>query len=281
MSEKQASFVRHNTFFKIFFKSHSDLIYSFSNLNFTNLSNGYSKLLVYYSSYSYYLKDDEYDTFVKDTLLEKFNDIVSNQKYNDLIEKINKVGLSGLSVREIKNINQLYNSILNDMLEILVMFNNYFSPSDLLPKLTDNASENERNIAYVIYDAFYDSLFNLHNKITELLLNYNLIDFNEILKMIKVFFYGYSYYLQKDTIKTIKDEIKSVEEYCEKEEFIETYYNVLLGRYNNTILNNAQTYTRELFNRYLNIFDLINGDLPKTNLMPRKKEKILVDNTLI
>ena len=143
------------------------------------------------------------------------------------------------------------------------------------------SQEYDLNLFYVVYDTFYESLFNLHAKIHRKLLDFNIIEFTEMFKVLMVFFYGYSYYLKNDTIKIIKDKFNILYSYYNDRKFLEIYFNLVQGRISKEGMNVINEYKEKMFDSCIDIYELINSDLPKSNLFPKRTEKITTDMTLI
>lgn len=281
MGNKEVAIARHTMFYKIFFTKHKEFLEEMIDIKYVSLLKGYEKLRVYYSSYAYYLKEDDIDTYLREMLSNKVDSLENNKEYQTLKKKVlnNNMGKLGLDYKELIEHNKQYIGILREILQVFEIFGNRFAPSDIFPKLTENIRDYDRSIVYVIYDNFYESLFNVHGKVHDKLMKFNILDFEEAIKLLMVFFYGYAYYIQNDTKKEIVDGLDELFEYYNNEDFLMAYYNLLQGYVDN--MGKVQEYTKELFNKCLNIFELINSDLPKSNLFPKKAEKIIIDTTLI
>lgn len=281
MRDKQVSIARHGFFFKMFFTKHKEFLEELIKISYNSLNSGYLKLNVFYGSYSYYLKEDEKDRYLKDLIKEKRDCFKTDMEYKEISNKLIGGGVGSLTYEELCELNLMYHNYLKDILEIFEIFCYRFAPSDLFPKMTENIKEHDRDIVFIVYDTFYESLFSIHAKVHEKLMDFNIVEFQEMFKVLMVFFYGYSYYLQKDTIKKIKDEFNELFDYYNDKEFLNAYFNLLQGNLNQDGLKLINEYKEKMFERCIDIYEKINGDLPKSNLFPKKHERIVVDTTLI
>lgn len=281
MSFQQVTIARHAFFYKTFFNKHKEFLEELTKITHTTLNDGYKKLNVFYGSYSYYLKEDDKDRYLKELIKENKSNYSNDSEYEAIITKVKIGGLGSLTYNEIYKLNLDYNNYLKSILEIFEIFCYRFAPSDIFPKITSNATEYDMNLIYVVYDTFYESLFNLHAKIHTQLLDFNILEFQEIFKVLMVFFYGYSYYLQKDTIKEIKDKFNVLFEYYNNTEFLQVYYNLIQGKLSEDGLKLLQDYKEKMFENCIDIYEMINGDLPKSNLFPKRTERVTIDMTLI
>jgi len=281
MGEKQVSIARHGFFFKMFFIKHKEFLVSLTEISYNSLNSGYLKLNVFYGSYSYYLKEDSKDSYLKDLIREKRDCFKKDNEYSAISNKVILSGIGSLSYGELCNLNLMYHNYMKDILEIFEIFCYRFAPSDLFPKMTENIKEHDRDIVYIVYDTFYESLFNIHARVHEKLMNFNIVEFQEMFKVLMVFFYGYSYYVEKDTIKEIKDDFNKLFAYYNNQEFLKVYFNLLQGNLNQEGLDLVNKYKENMFERCIDIYEKINGDLPKSNLFPKKYERVVIDTTLI
>ena len=113
------------------------------------------------------------------------------------------------------------------------------------------------------------------------LLDFNIVEFTEMFKFLMVFFYGYSYYLKKSTIKILKDKFNELYDYYNNKEFLQVYFNLVQGRVNEQGIKLLNEYKEKMFDDCMDIYELINSDLPKSNLFPKRAEKVTTDMTLI
>jgi len=281
MENKQVSIARHSYFYKVFFTKHSEVMSEFLNLRFTDLLKGYKTLIVFYGAYSYYLKDDDHDNHIKLRVLEEIKILRNHERYNYLEKKINYNGIVSFTFDELCEYNDLFHERLKDILEIFEIYCYNFAPSDMLPSLTKAHQEYERTLGFVIYDVFYECLYNIHAQIFSKMSDFQIEEFRDIIQMMMVFFYGYSYYIQMHTIKEIKNKFDKIFSLYNNEEFLRLFFAYIQGNINNNSLNKLQEYKDNLFYDCIDIFEMINQDLPKSNLMPKKAEKITIDDTLI
>lgn len=281
MSYQQVTIARHAFFYKVFFNKHKEFLEELTKVSYTTLNDGYNKLNVFYGSYSYYLKEDDKDTYLKDLMKEKREELKVDSSFIEIVAKTKVGGLGTLTYDELIDLNLGYHKHIKSILEIFEVFCFRFAPSDIFPKITSNATEYDMNLIFVVYDTFYESLFNLHAKIHTTLLDFNILDFKEIFKVLMVFFYGYSYYLQKDTIQDLKIKFGGLYEYYNNKEFLEGYYNAIQGNISEDSIKILNRYKEEMFELCMNIYELINADLPKSNLFPKRAEKVTTDLTLI
>jgi len=281
MSGKQVTIARHTFFYKTFFVKHKEFLEELTKITYTTLNDGYNKLNVFYGSYSYYLKEHDKDNHLKDMIKENRIKYREDSEYEQIRLKLKVGGLGVLDYDELYKLNLDFHNYLKSILEIFEIFCYRFAPSDIFPKITSSAAEYDLNLLFVVYDSFYESLFNLHAKIHTKLLKFNVLEFPEMFKLLMVFFYGYSYYLQKDTIKVIKDKLNELYEYYNNKEFQEVYFNLVQGSVSQDGLKVLQQTKDKMFESCMDVFELINGDLPKSNLFPKRTEKVLTDMTLI
>jgi thiol-disulfide isomerase/thioredoxin len=275
MGEKIVSIARHSIFFKKFFQTHKSILENLTNLSFNSLELGYKNLLVFYGSYSYWIREDEDDT-IKEDLLYNLNKLSSDKDYSLLCKKLSG-GIGNFKYDELKQFNKMY---LDNIIILFKTFETYckrFAPNDMLPSLTENVSEYNRKIKYVEYDIFFDNFYSLQEVIHNRLLNFTILDFRELFTITTGFFYGYSYYLQPNTQKLIKDKFEELFEIYNNEDFLRPYFNVIQNKVSKSNAFKLIEYKEVLFSSCLEIFELINADLPKTNIMPKKNEKVLID----
>lgn len=277
----QVTIARHAFFYKVFFNKHKDFLEELSKISAIQLNEGYKKLNVFYGSYSYYLKEDDHDTYLKDMMREQRQDLKTDIGFNEILNKIKVGGLTALSYDELIKFNLLQHKYFKQILEIFEIFCFRFAPSDIFPKITAQSQEYDLNLFYVVYDTFYESLFNLHAKIHVTLLDFNIVEFTEMFKFLMVFFYGYSYYLKKSTIKILKDKFNELYDYYNNKEFLQVYFNLVQGRVNEQGIKLLNEYKEKMFDDCMDIYELINSDLPKSNLFPKRAEKVTTDMTLI
>lgn len=277
----RVTIARHMFFYKTFFNKHKEFLEELCKISHTSLKDGYNKLNVFYGSYSYYLKEHDKDNHLKELMKESKEKCLTDKEYATIVNKVKVGGLGTLTYDELKLLNQDFNKYLKEILEIFEIFCYRFAPSDIFPKITSNSSEYDLNLLYVIYDTFYESLFNLHAKIHTTMLDFNILEFVNMFQQLQVFFYGYSYYLKKDTIKELKDMFNDLYKYYNNEEFLRVYYNLIQGNVSEDGLALLNKYKDNMFESCIDIFEKINGDLPKSNLFPIRAEKVMVDMTLI
>lgn len=278
---KQVSIARHGIFYEIFFIKHSQLLEALLDLSYDNLSSGYSKIGVFYSSYSYWIKEDDKDTYFIELLNESKLNLENNDKLNSLLRKLENRNLSSLTLDQLKDFNKTYFDELKELLHVLQVMTERLAPNDMLPNLTEVHQEYDRKMAFVIYDAFYKGLYAVHGKITDKLMRFNIIEFSEIFKMMMIFFYGYSFYIQSHTKEQIRIEIKKLFEIYNSQEFLKLFYKIINLKSTSKDDKEIKNFKENLFQGLLKIFELMNADLPKSNIMPKKAEKILFDDTLI
>lgn len=277
----QVTIARHAFFYKTFFNKHKEFLEELSEIGATTLNEGYRKLNVFYGSYSYYLKEDDTDDYLKLMMRDKREELNNDIEFNKIITKIKVGGLGVLTYDELVKVNLEYHNYLKEILEIFEIFINRFAPSDIFPKITAKSEEYDLNLFYVVYDTFYESLFNLHARIHTRLLDFNIVEFTEMFKVLMVFYYGYSYYIKKDTQKVIKDKFNELYEYYNNKDFLIIYYNLIQGNVNAEGVELLNEYKVNMFDKCMDIYELINGDLPKSNLFPKRAEKVVIDMTLI
>lgn len=276
MGEKIISIARHSIFFKKFFQTHKSILEKLITLNFNTLGDGYNNLLVFYSSYSYWIKDDEDDNSLKDDINYNRDSLLSSAKYIKLI-KYSAKGLNTFKYEDLKDLNKLYLENIIVLFKTFETFCKRLAPNDMLPSLTESVTEHDRTIAYVEYDIFFDNFYNIQEEIHKKLLDFTILDFKELFTLTMGFFYGYSYYLQANTQKEIKDKFTELFDIYNDDEFSKLYYNTLQGNISSKGLIKLKDYRKILFEGCLEVFEKINADLPKTNIMPKKQEKVLVD----
>lgn len=278
---KQVSIARHGVFYKIFFVKHAELLESFLDLSYDNIKKGYENLMVFYSSYAYWIKEDEKDDYIKKGISINVNAIENDEEYNYILKKLSIKGLSSLTYEQLEYLNRKYLFYFEELLKVVEEVTLRLAPSDMLPNLTSMHQEYDRQIAFVIYDAFYESLYRIHSRIIDKLMNFNILEFIDVYRNMLVFFYGYSYYVQKATKQQIKNEFSNVFNIYNNKDFLKPFFKLLQLNTTKKDTSNLKEFRDDFFNKLIYIFELVNQDLPKTNLMPRKQEKILIDDTLI
>lgn len=277
----QVTIARHAFFYKVFFNKHREFLEELSNISATQLNEGYKKLNVFYGSYSYYLKEDDTDTYLKELMKEQRESLNNDIEFNTIAKKLKVGGLGALTYEELVQLNLTQHNYFKQILEVFEIFCFRFAPSDIFPKITAQSQDYDLNLFYVVYDTFYESLFNLHAKIHTRLLDFNIVEFTEMFKVLMVFFYGYSYYLKKDTIKVLKDKFSELYTYYNNKDFLEVYYNLIQGRVSADGIDLLNEYKEKMFDDCMDIYELINSDLPKSNLFPKRAERVTTDMTLI
>ncbi|MFW6129944.1 MAG: hypothetical protein ACOC56_02095 [Atribacterota bacterium] len=278
---KQVSIARHGYFYQVFFIKHGELIQSFLDISFQNIIEGYKKLNVFYASYSYWIKEDDQDDYVINYLNEKKKNFLNNEKYNKLIKKYEKNGLKSFTYQEFKEFNDTFNKELINLLNVLELFNTRLAPNDMMPNLTEMHKEYDRQLAFVIYDSFYEKLYNIHAKIIDQLMSFSIIETIESYKYLLAYYHGYNYYLSREKKKEIKNEFEELFNHYNSKEFLSPFFRFINLKSNDKDYNTLQEYKELFFNRFIRIFEKINAELPKSNIMPKKQDKILVDDTLI
>lgn len=282
MSEnKQVSIARHSVFYKIFFVKHSELLESFLELNYENIKKGYENLLVFYGSYAYWIKEDDKDNYIKDMMKNNLSVVEGDVEYNHISKKLSSKGINSLTYDQLEYLNNQYLSYFEDLLKVLEIITLRLAPSDMLPNLTSMHQEYDRQLAFVIYDAFYESLYRIHSRIIDKLMNFNILEFIAVYRNMLVFFYGYSYYVQKHTKTQIRNELNSLFEIYNNKNFLKPFFKLLQLETNKKDTHSLKDYREKLFNSLIYIFELVNQDLPKTNIFPKKQDKVLIDDTLI
>lgn len=277
----RVTIARHLFFYKTFFNKHKEFLEELSKISHTTLKDGHNKLNVFYGSYSYYLKEYDKDNYLKELMKESKQKYLKDDEYRSILDKLTRSGLGSLSYDELCKLNKDFHNYLKEILEIFEIFCYRFAPSDIFPKITSSSDEYDLNLLYVIYDTFYESLFNLHAKIHTKLLDFNILEFSSMFQQLMVFFYGYSYYLKKDTIKELKDKFNELYEYYNDEKFLRLYFNAIQGHITEEGVGQLGEYKDNMFDSCIDIYEMINGDLPKSNLFPIRAEKVMVDMTLI
>ena len=205
----------------------------------------------------------------------------NNKEFNTIVYKLKVGGLKALTYDELVKLNLEQHTYFKQILEIFETFCFRFAPSDIFPKITAQSQDYDLNLFYVVYDTFYESLFNLHAKIHTRLLEFNIVEFTDMFRILMTFFYGYSYYLKKDTIKVLKDKFNELYVYYNDREFLEVYYNLVQGRVSEDGIVLLNEYKEKMFDSCMDIYELINSDLPKSNLFPKRAERVTTDMTLI
>lgn len=278
MAEKQVSIAIHSRFFKVFFYKHKELIESFIEVKFTNLEVGFRNLLVFYSSYAYYLSDEQE---LKKQILDSKLNFKNNQDYNLLFKKIKLKGVESLSFDELVKFYDEFFAILQGQLQLFESCCHTIAPSDIMPSVTDVPSDHEKNVVYATYDIFYECLFQIHSTINEKLVNFKITGFLDMTKVIMSYYYGYSYYMGKSMRKEVESDLKALFKTYNNKTFMSMYFKLIHEKITPTELTQLQLSRDEIFEKVNDIFEKINAELPKKNLMPRKTEKITVDMTLI
>lgn len=277
MSDRQVSYAIHGGFFKQFFPKHNKILRGFSELTFSDVKKGYSNLLIFYSTNSYYLKDEQ---DIKQLIISNSEDFENNEIYSNYYKKTNGgINLTKLNISDLIKFNDIY---INELLNIFGIFEGFcekLAPSDIMPSLTDNHSDYEKSILFASYELFYENLFSFHARIGELFEQFNIITFTSIYRVLMAFYYGYSYYLSKSTKNKIKDLFVNIWQEYNNNESLTLYIKYLKENLTKTNLNELKRLQKDLFLKMITIFELINLDLPKQNLMPKKKNIILFDET--
>lgn len=277
MEVKEVTISKNDEFFHIFYEVQEEAINSFIDLNYLNLDKGFLILKTLYSSYSYYLTDDEEDGFIKNLIEDKSNEFKELKDYREIRDKVLEGDFSNLTYQEILRYNEILLNSLIDMLEIYETCNIKFSSNDLLPNVTENAKDYDRTISYFVYKNFYSIFYKTHKKIQDKILNFHILDFRDLIKSITTFYYAYSFYIQDNTKISIKEKLKDLFSYYSSAEFIRCYYSLINGSTTNEIDKKLFEFKAEIRNKTLELFDIINLNLPKSNIMPRKNEKVEVD----
>lgn len=274
MDNKQVSFAKHNIFYKMFFDKHAKLLDSFINITFTELPRGYFNLLTFYSTYSYYLRDG---SLIDKVIKEERDELINNKDYQLLVNKSNND--KKLEIGELLNKNNLYYNNLINIFEKFEDFCNKLAPDDLMPDLTESTTDYERNVLFASYETFYENFFNFHSKIGDLLNRFNIISFLNTFKSLMAFYYGHSYYISKSVQRDIILKFRETWNIYNNKSFMTLFYNLINNRINKNQMQELKQTQEVLFISINKIFDMINNDLPKQNMMPRKKEKINIDIT--
>lgn len=279
MSSKQVSYAKHSIFFKLFFQRHKEISEKFILLNYSNLVSGYRSLGTFFSSYSYYLDDDD---FLGQTIESQKTKFRSNTTYQELFTKSGGgENITKLSLSEIKSFDKIFFNNLKNIFELFEQCINKLSPTDIMPNVTSNTSEYEKSVLYASYDSFFEFLYLSHYNIGELLTSFNLLSFKDTLKNLMAFFYGYSFYLGRNAQNSIKIKFDQCWKKYQQEDTIYLITKLLNKKTSANDLIQIKNLNESLYKLLNEIFQLINADLPNQNIMPRKKERVLVDRTLI
>jgi hypothetical protein len=274
MKDKQVTFAKHNIFYKMFFEKHAELLKSFIDLKFEDLGTGYFRLLTFYSSYSYYLRDG---SLINEVIVNERSKLINDKEYNLLLGK--SLNGSIYSTKDLLTRNELYYENLINIFEKFDDFCNKLAPDSIMPDLTSNVTEYERNVLFASYETFYENFFNFHAQISEMLNKFNILEFLNIYKSLMAFYYGYSYYVSKYVKSLINDKFSENWAIYNDPDLMTLIYKLLSGNIMHDEKKKLKTIQETLFVNLNKIFDLINNDLPKKNMMPKKKEKISVDTT--
>jgi len=280
MDNKIVTFAKHDIFFNYFFDTHSRILNNLSELEFSNLFNGFSILINFHSGYSYWLNDELKDISfinIKRNELETDKDYIYIRKNTNNGDNINNLNIKNLILYN----TVIFNSI-REQLEIFGELIENLAKDDILPNLTSKGTEYEKNVMYASYQKFYEHLYEFHFKIGNMFSEFNLLKFLKTIKYVMGFFYGYIFYLNQTTIRDINKKINIAWSLYNNEKTIK----ILLDLLNNkSLLDSEIKLLREtqqdLFMLLTDIFRSINEDMPKKNLMPKKKERVTIDKTLI
>ncbi len=278
MADNEIRIAKHNVFYQIFFRKHKEIIEKFILLDFNNVNLIFKHLTIFESSYSYYIESND-DTLLQDTILGK-KGFESNENYHVTLNKLNKLGLRSLSYTELINLNELYFECLTETLVLFERCCYAITPDDIMPRASD-MSNSDLGTGWVVYDVFFESLFNLHSLIAEKLYSFNITEFKDITQTIMSYYYGYSYYLSAKARLEIKNELREMYSIYNNKEFYIAYFNLLQSKASDKEILFLQIKKEEIFQKANLIFKLINEDLPKKKLFPKKKERVMVDRTLI
>ena len=280
MENKQVSFAKHTLFYKKFFETHKRYLDKFINLNYSNLVNGYDYLLSFYSSYSYYLDTEE--NFREHILLMQDNIRNSDNRLKYLLLKSNEgSNLTNLTYEELKEFNKIWFDYLIEILEIFESFINTLAPDDILPNLTEMTKEYNKNVMFANYETFYENLFNLHTELSDRLSEIDIFNFINVFPMLLAFYYGHSFYIKRKTKNEIKTLIYDTWDIYNSKDNLIMMMQLLNEKLTKNNLEVLKDTRRKLFLKCSEIFSLLNKDLSGNNLMPKKKEKVLIDMTLI
>lgn len=278
MEEKKVSFARHNQFYKKFFIKHRDMLDKFISMNIGTIGSSFQNLRVFYSTYSYYLQSDE---DLKQDIIDTSIRFKSNERYKYISNKIKLSGIKSLKAKEFVELNNIYFKLLTESLELFESCCHTLAPGDIMPDIHEVHTEHERNVLFASYDIFYECLFELHSKISSELMEFSIMDYKEMTKMTMAFLYGYSYYIESASRVAIKEMFKELIDEFNNKAFITAYFNLVHGSASKNDYTKLKEYRNNIFEMCTNIFEMINNDLPRKNLFPRKTDKVTVDVTLI
>jgi hypothetical protein len=278
-NDYQVSFAKHNIFYKKFFERHAKMINNFISLNFINVNKGFDFLISFYSSYSYYLQNE-------DNILEHIYKTKSNyqqdKEYKLLIKKVGtEINLNNLSLNEFLNFNNSYFERLHEILKIFEYYIELLAPEDLFPNLTDNYREYDKSILFANYETFYENLFTLHNKICDLLGDFSIFNFKDIFLNVLSFYYGNSFYIKRSTKNNLESDILNIWNIYNNKETLTLFFKLLNSSITFSELDKLKEIESDLFLKLNNIFSKLNIDLSSQNLMPKRKERVTIDLTLI
>lgn len=258
----------------MFFEKHAELLESFIELKFDDLGKGYFNLLTFYSSYSYYLRDG---SLINETIVKERDNLLKDNIYKNLKFKIsNSKRLTSL---DMLNKNEIFFENLINIFEKFEEFCGKLAPDSIMPDLTNSITEYERNVLFASYETFYENFFNFHAKIGTMLNKFSIINFLDIFKSLMAFFYGYSYYLSNYVKADINNIFNNLWDKFNNKKTIELLYKLISNNIRDKELEKLKEIQQSLFIDINKIFDNINNDLPKKNLMPKKKEKVNIDMT--
>jgi len=272
MDDKIVSFAKHGFFYKMFYDNEFESLISITELKFINLNKGYKRLLTFYSSYSHYLLNAEDD--LRKQILDEITQLKENIRYKELVKKIR---VDNLNYLELIDKNNIYYNTVKNIFEYFEIFFKELAFDDIMPALTSNVGDYEKSVLFACYEKFYLHLFNLHAKIGESLTNFNIINFMDSFKLLMAFYYGFSFYMNQKTKNQILELFLETWNKYNNIDNMKLIEKMLRKTANKKDLEQLKHNEEDVFISVNYIFDLINRDLPKKNLMPKKKEKIIGD----
>lgn len=280
MDKGAVIYATHEIFWKKVFRNHADTLEQLTQLNNYNLIEGFQHLKPFFSGYSYYLREikpklNELERSTKDKYKQ-------DEIYNLIKLSFQTENYSQLNKERLRYFNNENNKILLKLFDSFERICLKLIEKDIMPVIsTGRFNDYDRTLIFALYDSFYEYLFNTHTRIIDQLTEFNILQFNQTRKSLMAYFFGYSYYI-KDAREKILNKLDYLLELGNKDEVL--IFNLLLLKGQEIpkdILKKVSEIKEEMIEELNNVFELINEELPKSNIFPKEVDKVTEDLHLI
>lgn len=281
MAEGAVIYATHEIFWKKVFRNHAKILEEFIKIPNYNVLEGFQVIQPFYSAYSYYLKSIREE--IKSTSKSMSTRYREDNRYNSIKLMFHGNYYDKLEIKDLRYFNEENNRILKELFKSFELVCHTLIKEDVMPNIsTGKFSDYDRQLIFALYDSFYEHLFNTHARIVDILSEFSILNFPYAKKSIMSYYYGYSYYVGEEArVKLIK-KFESLNELGNKEEILAL--NIILLKDLNPskeLILKVGIIKEQMLDELNETFELINDELPKSNIFPKKMDKVYEDRHLI